>query len=51
MVSTFRDQLPPDVMDGEAAEYFLQMGRDLGDCFGAGSLFIGSIERFAFGVF
>ena len=27
MVSTFRDQLPPDVMDGEAAEYFLQMGR------------------------
>ena len=29
MVSTFRDQLPPDVMDGEAAEYFLQMGREL----------------------
>ena len=29
MVSTFRDQLPPDVMDGEAAEYFLQMSQEL----------------------
>lgn len=29
MVSTFRDQLPPDVMDGETAAYFLQMSREL----------------------
>ena len=29
MVSTFRDQLPPDVMDGEAAAYFLQMSQEL----------------------
>ena len=29
MVSTFRDQLAPDVMDGEAANYFLQMSREL----------------------
>ena len=29
MVSTFRDQLPPDVMDGDAAAYFLQMSQEL----------------------
>ena len=29
MVSAFRDQLPPDVMDGEAAAYFLQMSQEL----------------------
>ena len=29
VVSTFRDQLPPDVMDGEAAAYFLQMSQEL----------------------
>ena len=29
VVSTFRDQLPPDVMDGETAAYFLQMSREL----------------------
>ena len=29
MVSTFRDQLPPDVMDGQAPEYFRQMSLEL----------------------
>lgn len=29
MVSTFRDQLPPDVVDGGAGEYFQQMGQEL----------------------
>ena len=29
VVSTFRDQLPADVMDGEAAAYFLQMSQEL----------------------
>lgn len=29
MVSTFQDQLAPDVMDGEAGAYFLHMSREL----------------------
>lgn len=29
MVASFRDQLPPDVMDGQAPEYFRQMGFEL----------------------